>query len=183
MPSPPKTFVALLRGINVGGKNKLPMVDLVKVFEGAGARAVRTYIQSGNVVFEAAAAAAERMPARIAVAIEARFGLHVPVVMRRAEELAKVARDNPLLAAGADADTLHVAFLADRPGAAAVRALDPARSPGDTFVVQGRDVFLHLPNGVARSKLTNDWFDRQLATTSTIRNWRTVLALLGLTRA
>ena len=183
MPAPSETFVALLRGVNVGGTNMLPMRDLVVLVEKAGGSAVRTYIQSGNVVFRGPKATGAQWPARIAGAIEKRFGLAVPVVMRTAAELAKVARGNPFLAAGAGPDRLYVAFLADRPAAAAAAALDPNRSPPDAFAVVGREVFLHLPNGGGRSKLTNDYLERQLATTSTIRNWRTVLALLDLTRS
>src|SRR3990172_4148776 len=107
--------VALLRGIDVGGKNRLPMKDLVAVFGRAGCRDVRTYIQSGNVVFRADRALAPRIPVAIAQAIADRFGLRVPVVTRTAVELCAVARGNPFLKPDADPGALHVAFLADRP--------------------------------------------------------------------
>jgi len=174
-------YVALLRGINVGGKNKLPMKSLVTVFEQLGCTAVKTYIQSGNVVFRAPPALAARLPERVSAEIAARFRLSVPVIVRSAAELRVVVRDNPHLAAGAEPDKLHVAFLADGPAAAAVARLDPERSPPDELVVRGREIHLHLPNGVGRSKLTNQYFDRVLSTTSTLRNWKTVLALLELT--
>ena len=172
--------VALLRGINVGGKNKLPMKDLVAVFAGAGCADVRSYIQSGNVVFRASPELAARLPALVAGAIAERFGLRVPVVMRTADELREVSEHNPFLAAGADRPALHVMFLADQPSPAHAAALDPERSPGDAFELRGRDIYLHCPNGVARTKLTNDYFDKTLATTSTGRNWNTVLHLLEL---
>jgi uncharacterized protein (DUF1697 family) len=174
------THVALLRGINVAGKNKLAMKDLVTVFTAAGCREVRTYIQSGNVVFEAAPGVAAKVPAAVAAGIERRFGLKVPVVTRTAEELREAAEVNPFLKAGEDAERLHVMFLADRPSEDRIAALDPKRSAPDAFVVIGRDVYLLLPNGVGRTKLTNDYFDRNLATTSTVRNWRTVLKLVEL---
>jgi uncharacterized protein (DUF1697 family) len=104
----------------------------------------------------------------------------VPVVLRSAAELRAVVRGNPFLEAGADPATLHVAFLADRPTAAAAASLDPARSPPDAFAVRGREVYLHLPNGGARSKLTTAWLDARLDTVSTVRNWRTVERLLAL---
>ena len=131
--------VALLRGINVGGMNKLPMAALVELFEAAGCRNVVTYIQSGNVVFDAAAAVANALPGTIAQAIADSLGLRVPVVTRSAAELAAVAANNPF--ARHDLATLHVMFLQDAPSPKAIASLDPERSPGDTFVVQGRDVY------------------------------------------
>ena len=109
-----------------------------------------------------------------------RFGFQVPVVMRTSGELRKVACGNPFLRAGADAKALHVAFLAAVPVSSKVDALDPDRSPPDEFAVRGREIYLHCPNGLARTKLTNAYFDSALATTSTLRNWRTVLKLLEL---
>lgn len=174
------TFVALLRGINVGGKNKLPMKDLVAMFEHAGCVTTRHYIQSGNVVFSAAPALAAKIPAVVAVAIEKGFGLRVPVVVRSEKELRAAAAANPFLEAGVDPDALHVMFLADQPSKAAVAALDPDRSPPDRFVVKGREVYLACPNGVGRTKLSNAWFDTKLGTISTGRNWRTVLKLVAM---
>lgn len=174
------TYVALLRGINVGGKNKLPMRDLVELFEQAGCSDVKTYIQSGNVVFKAAARTGERLVAAVEKRITERFALTVPIVLRTSEELVKVARANPFLARKRDEKTLHVIFLADAPSAGAIASLDAQRSPPDEFTVAGREIYVFSPNGVGRSKLTNDYFDRKLATTSTGRNWRTVLTLVEL---
>ena len=176
-------YIALLRGINVGGKNKLPMRDLAEIFSEAACDNARTYIQSGNVVFHAAPATAERVSAVVSRALGDRFGIMVPIVLRTAAELAEAAAANPFLKSVTDTEALHVAFLADRPDRRNVASLDSARSPGDSFVVRGRDIYLHLPNGVARTKLTNAYFDSTLATTSTIRNWRTVQVLLEMTKA
>lgn len=173
--------VALLRGINVGGKNRLPMKDLIALFRAAGCTEVESYIQSGNLVFRAAAALAPRLPALVTEAIAGGFGLQIPVIVRAARELRRVAEGNPFLRAGADLGTLHVGFLADRPAAGQVASLDPGRSAPDQFVVRGREIYLHCPNGLARTKLTNQYFDAKLATTSTVRNWKTVLALVALT--
>lgn len=173
--------VALLRGINVGGKNKLPMKDLRMMFEEAGCRNVETYIQSGNVIFQVRPAIARRLPVLIAEAVSERFGLRAPVVTRTADELGDIVRGNPFLPVGADPDTLHVVFLADRPGATRVGSLDPNRSPPDEFAVHGREIYLQCPNGIGRTKLTNAYFDAKLGTTSTMRNWKTVRKLLELT--
>lgn len=166
--------IALLRGINVGGKNKLPMKTLRALLEGLGCADVATYIQSGNAVFDGSATLAKALPEKLAQAIDRELGLSVPVVLRSAAQWHEVAAGYPF---DAEDDAVHVAFLADKPTAARVRGLDPDRSPGDSFEVVGREVFLHCPNGVARSKLTNAWLDRALGTVSTSRNWRTVQKL------
>ena len=173
--------VALLRGINLGGKNRLPMKDLAAMFTDAGCGSVSTYIQSGNVVFEAPAALARLLPSLIEKSIADRFGYQVPVVTRTGSELRRIVRGNPFLRSGADPGTLHVAFLADAPAAARVKALDAGRSAPDAFAVRGREIFLHCPNGFARTRLTNAYFDSKLGTTSTVRNWNTVVTLLDLT--
>jgi len=158
------------------------MRDLVRMFAEAGCSEVSTYIQSGNVVFRAPGSAA-KLPAVIARSIADEVGLRVPVLLRTVEELERVARLNPFLRAGADEQALHVLFLADVPARAAVSGLDPNRSPPDAFAVRGREIYLCCPGGMARTKLTNDYFDSRLGTTSTVRNWRTVLKLVELAGA
>lgn len=170
-------YVALLRGINVGGKNKLLMRDLSSMFSEAGCDEVRTYIQSGNVVFWADPELAGRVPDLIGEAIAARFGYRVPVLTRTGRELAAILGTNPFLGAGADARQLHVGFLVDRPEAAAVDALDPDRSPPDEFAVIGREVYSYCPQGLAGTRLTTRYFESKLSTTMTARNWKTVLKL------
>ena len=150
--------IALLRGINVGGKNKLPMKELSALFVEAGCEDVRTYIQSGNVLFRTGSTAGEKISSTISASILSKFGYQVPVITRTARELQEIVRANPFVQAGAETDKLHFMFLA----------------------VLGREIHLHCPNGVARSKLTNSYFDSRLSTTSTSRNWRTVQKLLEL---
>lgn len=181
--TPGDVHVVLLRGVNMGGHNRLPMQDFRAVLVDAGCAEVRTYIQSGNAVFRAAPALAARLPETLAAALLERFGLRVPVVLRSAAELRAVVAGNPFAREAAEPTRVHVAFLADAPAAARVARLDPERSPPDRFAVRGREVYLHLPNGAARSKLTTDYLDRTLATTSTGRNWRTVLTLLEMAEA
>ncbi len=173
--------LALLRGINVGGKAILPMKALAAIFVAAGATKVTTFIQSGNVLFEAAEP--ETVVAAVTVEIARVFGYPGRIVLRSASELAAAYKANPFAKAGAPMETLHVYFLADKPDAAAVKALDPARSPEDSFVVKGREVFLHLPNGMARTKLSNAYFDGKLKTVSTARNWKTVGKLAEMMKA
>lgn len=161
----------------MGGNNRVPMADLRQVFERAGCSEVRTYIQSGSIVFSAPSRTLSGLAARLTRDIETCFGCRTPVVLRNAEEIARVLLSNPFLAAGADPKDLHVMFLADLPDAGRAAALDPQRSPPDTFAVCRQEVYLHLPNGAGKSKLTNSYFDSKLGTTSTSRNWRTVQAL------
>ncbi len=174
------THIALLRGVNVGGRHKLPMRELVAILEEAGCRDVRTYIQSGNAVFTAPATVVPGLAELVAQRIEQRFGFGSPVLLRTRDELGAVASGNPFLVSDGDTEGLHVLFLAARPSKAAVVRLAPDRSPGDAFVVRGREIFLRCPNGVGRTKLTNEYFDSVLGTVSTGRNWRTVLKLLEL---
>ena len=171
-------YVALLRGINVGGKNVLPMAALAEIFSGTGCRDVGTYIQSGNVVFSASPEVEERIPSLVATRIAERFGIRTTIVLRSSAELRRAAAGNPFLKAGAAPESLHVAFLADLPHRTRRAALDSRRSPGDSFELRGRELYLHLPNGGARTKLTNAYIDSTLGTTSTLRNWRTVLKLV-----
>ena len=172
--------IALLRGINVGGKNRMPMKELAALFVDAGCDDVRTYIQSGNVLFRPGSTGGEEISSVISASILRRFDYRIPVITRTARAFQEIVRANPFVEAGAEADKLHVMFLAELPDSANVEALDPDRSPGDEFAVMGREIHLHCPNGVARSKLTNSYFDSRLATISTTRNWRTTLKLLEL---
>jgi uncharacterized protein (DUF1697 family) len=167
-------YVALLRGINVGGKNLVPMKDLAAMFTGCSD--VSTYIQSGNVVFSTKNP--EKIPPLIAGSIKKKFKIEVPVIVRSHDELAKISQSCPF----DDVDHVMVMVLAHSPSASAVKALDPKRSPTDQFAVKGREIFLHCPNGYGNSKLTNAWFDSKLSTVSTGRNWRTLQKLLGLTQ-
>ena len=143
----PTKYVALLRGINVGGNNLVPMKDLAAIFVQAGCTDVRTYIQSGNVIFSAPARLLKRLPDLIAERIRARFGFRIPIVIRTVEQLARTIRDNPFLQAGESEKTLHVLFLADLPNELAIGSLDPGRSAPDAFHVRDQEIYLHLPNG------------------------------------
>ncbi|MBL9088886.1 MAG: DUF1697 domain-containing protein [Planctomycetia bacterium] len=163
--------------MNVGGKHLIAMADVVKAFERAGATDVSTYLQSGNVRFRATPSDVTSIAAAASAALTHRCAAPVPVVVRSVEALRRVLAANPFAGRDPDGAAMHVAFLAEVPDRARVASLDPARSPGDAFVVVDGDVYLHLPNGVARTKLTNAWLDRTLATVSTLRNVRTVRAL------
>jgi uncharacterized protein (DUF1697 family) len=171
-------FVALLRGVNVGGACRLPMAALQDAFARAGAARVETLIQSGNVVCEACEG--EAIADRAQREIQRAFGFSAPIVVRDADRWRALIAGNPFLARGADPDHLHLGCLSAAPSAAALAQLDPRRSRPDEFVVVGSEIYLRLPNGVARSKLTNAWLDSRLGVVSTTRNWRTVTRLVAM---
>ncbi len=173
-------YVALLRGINLGGYNKLPMKDLTAMFADAGCKDVKTYIQSGNVVFRAPATLMKKLPDAITAAIEKKFGYKIPVVMRSAEEVTLAVQSNPFLKSVEDLKTLHVGFLMHLPKPEHVAGLDPQRSAGDAYHVLNREVYFHLPNGFAKTKLTSAYFDSRLKTVITSRNWATVQQILAM---
>ena len=174
------TYVALLRAINLGSRNKVSMGELRALFAGLGFEDVETYVQSGNLVFKASGGAAD-VTAAIADRIRGELGLDVAVLLRSGAQIAKVVAGNPF--AKADPAMLHVTFLAEKPAAASVRGLDPGRSEPDEFRLVGREVYLRCPNGYGRSKLTNAYFEKALAVPATTRNWRTVTKLAELARA
>ncbi len=176
--SPRSTHVALLRGINLGGKNTVPMAELRRYAEEAGGANVRTYVQSGNLVFTAQHA--EPIAAAITARIEENLGLTIPVVLVTADELRDIAAANPYLREGVPEKELHLILLSETPAPDRVVKLDPDRSPPDRYTVAGRAIYHCAPNGLARSKLTNAYLDRTLGVISTSRNWRTIGSLLAL---
>ena len=176
----PATRVALFRGINVGGNNKLPMKDLTEIFVRAGCTVVRSYIQSGNVIFQATERVSKKLPECVSAELRQQFGFEGRMVIRTTDEIRWVAENNPFPKEGAAAELLSVMFLSDPPNQSLIALLDPQRSPSDRFVVEGKTIFLYTPTGLAKTKLTNAFFDSKLKAFGTSRNWRTVLKLLEL---
>jgi uncharacterized protein (DUF1697 family) len=168
------TYIALLRGINVGGSRKIHMADLREIFAEAGCADVSSYIQSGNLVFSHAAD--DKLAGRLERAIEKETGFDVPVILRTDAEWERVIDANPY--PGVEPTKLHVAFLAEVPAAAAVKAFDSDRFAPEEFAVVGREVYLHLPDGIGRAKLPPAL--PLIRGVGTARNWRTVLKLAEL---
>ena len=170
--------VALLRGINLGARNKIAMADLRALFVELGAEDVKTHVQSGNVIYEGRVDVGG-----IEAWIKRDLGLEIVVVIRTAAELARVVEKNPFTKKASDPKQLHVTFLASKPAAARVKDLDADRSPGDEFAVTGREVYLYTPKGYGVSKLSNAYFEKKLGVAGTSRNWNTVTTLAELARA
>ena len=173
-----RMYAALLRGINVGGNNTLPMDEVRTLCHDLGHLDVITYLQSGNVVF-ASGGDPKEIVAGMEGSITERSGLKVAVLLRTHRELVTVAAGSPF--DPDDPKKLHVLFLNDCPKAASLASLDPDRSPGDEYYAAGRDLYLHFPSGSGRTKLTLDYFERRLGVTGTARNWNTLLKLVELT--
>jgi uncharacterized protein (DUF1697 family) len=166
---PVATYVGLLRAVNVGGR-KLSMPDLVRVTESVGGRNVRTYLQSGNVVFTGTKKAASELSSALGSAC----GFDVPVLLRTPAELERILAGQPFKAPQTE---LHVTFLESGPAAGLAEAIDTANHGKDRFVVAGQEVYLHCPDGYGRTKLNNTFWERKLKALATTRNWRTVQAL------
>ncbi len=180
----PSTYIALLRGINLSGHKIVKMDQLRKTFEALGFDDVKTYIQSGNVVFKAPARNNGDLAKRIEERVLRQFGFPVPVVVKTAGEIGEVIANNPLLKEkGIDPTKLHVTFLACAPDKSALKMLDAAAVAPDQFRCYGQAVYLHCPNGYHASKLTNNVLEKMLKVGTTTRNWNTVNKLWEMTRS
>lgn len=166
-------YIALLRGINVGGHNKVPMAALRSVCESIGCTDVATYIQSGNVVLTSPLDA-EKLRTTLASAIADQLGVAPAVLIRTPEQVAAVLDGNPFPAA--DPAHLHVLFLADAPDKKLVSSLSDVDNPPEELAVRGAEVYFHLPNGLGRAKLP-ELYGRRVKIPGTMRNWRTVTTL------
>ena len=175
------TYVALLRGVNVGGRNRLAMADLRTIVESLGHVQVRTYIQSGNVIFSTAADGAVSDEATLALAIRTRIAerldLSVEVMVRSQSDLEAALAGVPF--PDVDPRRLLIAFLSETPTRDAAHALESIEAAPETAVVVDRVVYLHLPNGVGRSILAAQ-LERRLKVRATARNLATVRTLLSL---
>lgn len=169
-------WVALLRAVNLGARNKVPMAELRNLLESAGYEGVRTYIASGNVLLETRDGAAE-----VATALEHlvadSFGVTTTAILRKPRDLAKTVEAHPF---GKDTSETYVAFLAARPADAAAVRLEEAARDADQAVVAGSDLYLRLPRGVQGSRLSAARIESLLGVPATMRNWRTVVALAEL---
>jgi uncharacterized protein (DUF1697 family) len=170
------SYVVMLRGVNVSGRNRLPMEELRELVSAAGGEDVRTYIQSGNAVFSSGRRAAEIVTS-LEKALEGALGTAVPVLVRSKKELDVVIQKNPFVRRGADLGVLHVTFMATAPKAGEIGRARERPRDGDEFEVLGREVYLRCPNGYGKSKLTNTFFEKTLGSAATTRNWRTVTTL------
>lgn len=181
MTSAPSPWILLLRGINVGGRNVLPMRELVEILEALGLEDVRTYVQSGNVVFWARREVPPRLGEEVAAAVEERKGFRPHVLLISRDRLERAIRANPFPEAEAEPKSLHLFFLASPPDAPDLDGLNDARPPTERFHLADDVFYLHAPDGIGRSKLAAK-AERLLGVDATARNWRTVRKLSEIAR-
>ena len=168
-----KTCIALIRGINVGGKNSLPMKELVAILEDMGVRKIKTYIQSGNAVFQSDEKNLSQFSQRLTAEIKKRHGFEPDVLIVGLDAIEEAMADNPFPEAEAEPGSLHLGFLASVPKSPDLGKLDSLRREGERFHLGERVFYLHAPEGVGRSKLAAST-EKLLGVPMTYRNWRTV---------
>lgn len=166
--------VALLRGINVGGHNKIKMADLVAALQQDGFENVSTYIQSGNIFFASTGRRAT-LESKIADLIKKKFGHDVPVLVRDQNFFRRAIEQNPF--PQSESSHLHATFLSKKPTAKSITALDEVNLGKDEIQVVCDVLYLHCPNGYTRTKLTNAIVEKILGVRATTRNWRTLNVL------
>jgi uncharacterized protein (DUF1697 family) len=169
-------FVALLRAINLGRVNRVPMAGLRSALTDVGFGDVTTHLQSGNVIVRSSKRSPTAVAAHIEDLVSAEFGVEADVMVRTADQLAKIVRANPLARGRAGPENLHVAFLKRRP-TTATRQLAGRTFGDDEFVIRGTEIYLRYPNGVAGSTMNTAVFEKALGTSGTVRTWKVVTRL------
>jgi uncharacterized protein (DUF1697 family) len=173
-----ESYLAILRGINVSGQKKVQMDELKESFSAVGFYNVRTYIQSGNVLFEYDKVDSQQIIKQIEQKIREKFGFEVPVLIRTAGELRKVIENSPFDSMlGIDAEKLHVTFLSAEPKQTDIDRTKELQFEPDRFIISGEEVYVYCPGGYGRTKLNNNFFEKKLKVNATTRNWKTVTEL------
>ncbi|HET8859960.1 DUF1697 domain-containing protein [Marivirga sp.] len=177
------TKIAILRGINVGGKRKILMADLKELMGNLDYHNIQTYIQSGNVIFNTV----EKLPNKeigenIEKAILKQFDLEVPVIVMSLEEIKNAIAKNPFYKADADINKLHLTFLNEVPDQDKRVHIESLDYAPDQFKIIGQNAFIYCEDSYHKSKLTNDFFEKKLKVKATTRNWKTVLKLCELSK-
>lgn len=171
------TYISLLRAVNIG-KKQVRMDDLRLAYEKLGFTHVRSYVQSGNVLFNSTESDPLQLAEQIQEQLMHTFGFTTPVILRTAAEMKPVLANNPFLKERqADSAFLHVTFLSKEPAKSAQSEIKNPSSGNDEFVITGREVYLYCPGGYGRTRLNNTFFEKKLGVAATTRNWRTANTL------
>jgi uncharacterized protein (DUF1697 family) len=175
------TYIAMLRGINVSGHKIIKMEQLRASFTAMGFSNTKTYIQSGNIIFEASNDSTASISKKIGQRILGDFGFSVPVTLKTAKEMEQIIKRNPFPRMPAiDHSKLHVTFLDDDPPKNALEQLLPLASKPEQLRTIGQEIFLYCPNGYGNTKLSNTAIEKKLSVGATTRNWKTVNTLLAM---
>ncbi|MCB4807625.1 DUF1697 domain-containing protein [Tamlana sp. 62-3] len=173
-----KTFIALLRGINVSGKNKIPMADLRALLTESGLKNVQTYIQSGNVVFESSEENNNILETLISQAIAKKFKFNVPVLVLTPEELSVIFNNSPF--PQEQKEDSYFTFLFQAPNNSLIKEISEINYPNESFKITSNCVYFYSSIGYGRAKCNNNFFERKLQVTATARNYKTTLKLMDL---
>lgn len=176
-----KTYIALFRAINVGGNNALPMKELVTILEALGSQKVKTYIQSGNAVFQNEEQDVQQLVSRIGAEIKNRCGFEPGILLIEPEVLEKAIAGNPFPQGEAEPQTLHLGFLAAVPTHPDLQSLERIKMESERFLLKDSVFYLHAPEGIGRSKLAAN-AEKYLGAPMTDRNWRTVCKIQDLVK-
>jgi uncharacterized protein (DUF1697 family) len=171
------TYIAFFRGINVGGHNSLPMKELIAVLETTGARKIKTYIQSGNAVFQSAEKNSSELAEQLTAEIKKRYGFEPYILILELEAIKRAHSENPFPEAEADPSNLHLGFLASKPSSPNLVKLSSLKKESERFHLSDQVFYLHAPEGVGRSKLASS-SEKLLGVPMTDRNWRTVCKVM-----
>ena len=178
-----KTYIALLRGINVSGQKNIRMADLKAHLEELGWEGIRTYIQSGNIVFKSANGNPVELSQKIKQKLQDKYGFEVPTLVLEPPELLHIVRNNPFTRDPAiQQDSLYVTFLFDMPRADLTRKLQELKQPNEQFEFDDKIIFLYYPDGYGRAAMNNNAFEKRLKIEATTRNWKTVNKLYEITK-
>ncbi len=176
-----ETYIALLRGVNVSGKNLIKMAELVQALSGTGLRNVRTYIQSGNIVFESESTDCGMLMALISGTVLEQFGLQVPVQVLKRSDLSDICDKNPFISDhGLPPDHLHLTLFNTCPDPVLSGKINPEDYSPDEFIILDKAVYLYCPSGYGKTKLNNGFFEKKLKVSATTRNWATVKKLVSM---
>jgi len=174
--------ISFLRGVNMTGHNSIKMTDLSELFLKIGLKDAETYIQSGNVVFSEIG---EILPSDLTSSIEQailnRFNYAIPVMIRSRKELADLFTSNPFLEEpGFDPSKMAVIFLHDEPSDNQLRKVEDVDYPPDKFEIIGREIYTYCPNGLGKTKIYTNFFEKKMGVSGTARNWKTITTLLAI---
>ncbi len=172
------TYISLLRGINVSGQKKIKMADLRQLYTELGFQNVKTYLQSGNVVFQTESTDQAALASQIAAAIHSKYGFEVPILMRTLADLQRIVETSPYR--DQEIKLLYVTFFNAAPDSALLDAMTAPDNIPDEFTTGVDELFLFVPGGYGRTKLNNNWVERKLKISCTTRNWKTINALIDL---
>lgn len=174
-----KTYISILRGINVSGQKLIKMDDLRMLYEKLGFRNVTTYIQSGNVLFSGELRDLDELEHQISKQIENDYGFEVPVIVLTVDKLSEIVANNLFLTdQEKDSSFMHVSFLSSAPVNYDQESIERKKQSGEEVIFCDACIYLYCPNGYGRTKLTNNFFESKLKVAVTTRNWKTTTELL-----